>query len=164
MVLCGETRNHLQTYKNKHFCIGCGPEPTLKSSREVVQESPQRKPSRKTHLCSNAFLRKNNAFGLQTTFFDGFNVFMSFLAEKWYRTNTNLPQKQISNPKRAKLDQNSDFGHVRTCQGQSRRTSPCQQSGLPSFFVQTLHPSNFYQQIYHVYKILCFIKQIYHSL
>ena len=27
--------------------------------------------------------------------------------------------------KRAKFDENSDFGHVRTCQGQSRRTSSC---------------------------------------
>ena len=34
------------------------------------------------HTCLNALLRKNDVCGLQTTFFDGFNVLMSFLAEK----------------------------------------------------------------------------------
>ena len=33
-------------------------------------------------LLSNAFLRENCIFAPQTTFFDGFNVLMSFLAEK----------------------------------------------------------------------------------
>ena len=32
-------------------------------------------------------------FGLQTAFFDGFNVLMSFLAQKWYRTVMKSPQK-----------------------------------------------------------------------
>ena len=37
--------------------------------------------------------KKNVVFGLQTTPFDSFNVLLSFLAEKWYRTNMKLPQK-----------------------------------------------------------------------
>ena len=36
---------------------------------------------------------KNVMFGLQTAFFNGFNVLLSFLAEKSYRTNMKLPQK-----------------------------------------------------------------------
>ena len=41
----------------------------------------------------NAFLRRNVGFDLQTTCFDSFNVLLSFLAEKWYRTNMKLPQQ-----------------------------------------------------------------------
>ena len=55
----------------------------------------------------------------------------------------NYLEKSVLDPKRAKLDQNSDFGHVRTRQGQSRRTGPCQQSRL-LFSSQKLHPSLFH--------------------
>ena len=49
---------------------------------EPLQGSPPGKSSKKTYPFLNAFLRKNVVFGLQTAFFDGFNVLMSFLAEK----------------------------------------------------------------------------------
>ena len=42
----------------------------------------------------------------------------------------NYVKKSVLDPNRAKFDENSEFGYVRTCQGQSRRTSPCQQSRL----------------------------------
>ena len=38
-----------------------------------------------------------------------------------------ITSKSGLDPKCAKFDQKSEFGHVRTCQGQSKRTSPCQQ-------------------------------------
>ena len=42
---------------------------------------------------SNAFLSKIFVFNLHIMFFNGFNVLLSFLAEKWYRTIMKLPQK-----------------------------------------------------------------------
>ena len=57
-------------------------------SRETLQGPPG-----KTHSFSNSFLRKKVLFGLQTTFFDVFNVLLSFLAEKWYRTIMKSHQK-----------------------------------------------------------------------
>ena len=41
---------------------------------------------------------KNVVFGLQTTFLDGFNVLLSFLTQKWYRTNMKLPQQASFGP------------------------------------------------------------------
>ena len=46
----------------------------------------------------NEFLRKHVIFGLQTSFFDGFNVLMSFLTQKWYRTVMKSPKKASFGP------------------------------------------------------------------
>ena len=46
------------------------------------RRTPGRETLRENIFLANAFLRKNIFFDLQTTFFDGFNVLMSFLAEK----------------------------------------------------------------------------------
>ena len=62
----------------------------------------------------NVFLRNNDVFGLQTVFFYSFNVLLSFLAEKWYRTNIKLPQKISFGSETCEIDHNFDFGHVRT--------------------------------------------------
>ena len=64
---------------------------------------------RKTHVFKYIFM-KNFFFGLQTTVVDGFNVLLSFLAEKWYRTIMKLPQKASFRPKHAKFDKKSPFG------------------------------------------------------
>ena len=55
------------------------------------------KSSGKTN-CLNDFLLKIVVFDLQTAFLDGFTVLLSFLAEKWYRTNMKLPQKASFGP------------------------------------------------------------------
>ena len=57
------------------------------------RRTPGRETSQENTSFLNAFLRKNYIFGLQTMFFDGFNVLMSFLAQKWYRTVMKSPQK-----------------------------------------------------------------------
>ena len=46
----------------------------------------------------NTFLFKIFVFGLQTAFFYGFSVLLSFLAEKSYRTNMKSPQKASLEP------------------------------------------------------------------
>ena len=46
------------------------------------RRTPGRETSQENISFLNAFLRKNVILGLQTTFFDGFNVLMSFLAQK----------------------------------------------------------------------------------
>ena len=63
------------------------------------------------------FLRKNVLFGLQTTFFDGFSVLMSFLAENDAERFRNYFKKLVLDPKNAKFDQNPSFGHVRAVGG-----------------------------------------------
>ena len=45
------------------------------------------------HKFLNSLFTKKIVFGIQTPFFDGFNVLLSFLAEKWYRTNMKSPSK-----------------------------------------------------------------------
>ena len=42
-------------------------------------------------------------------------------------------KKSFLDPKCGKFYKKSEFGHVRTCQGQSRRTSPCQLGGFLLF-------------------------------
>ena len=46
------------------------------------RRTPGRETLRENIHFLNVFLLKNFIFGLQTMFFDGFNVLMSFLAEK----------------------------------------------------------------------------------
>ena len=45
------------------------------------------------HTFLDCVFTKNVAFGLQTTFFNSFNVLFSFLAEKLHRTIMKSPQK-----------------------------------------------------------------------
>ena len=72
---------------------------------------------RNTYLFVNAFLLKNVIFSLQTTFFDGFNMLMSFLAENDTERSRNYFKKSILNPKHTKFNQNPSFGHVRAVGG-----------------------------------------------
>ena len=62
-------------------------------SREIKQGSPSRETLQENTLSLKYMFTKNVVFGLQPVFFEGFNVLLSFLVEKWYRTNMNLPQK-----------------------------------------------------------------------
>ena len=50
------------------------------------------------------FLRINVVFYLQTMFFHSFNVLLSFLAEKEYRTNIKLPQKASFGPETCEIE------------------------------------------------------------
>ena len=61
------------------------------------------------------FFRKNFMFGLQTTFFDSFNVLVSFLAENDAERSRNYFNKSTLNPKHTKFDQNP--GDVRAVGG-----------------------------------------------
>ena len=73
--------------------------------------------------------------------------FLSFSTQNHAESSRNFVKNSFLNPKPTKFDQNSDFGLCRACQGQSRRTSPCQQNRFLLCFFQKLHPSIFYQQI-----------------
>ena len=57
-------------------------------------------------------------------FFDGFSKFFSSSTQNHAESFRNYLKKLICDPKRATFDPKSEFGHVRTCQGQSRRKSP----------------------------------------
>ena len=71
--------------------------------------SPARETSQENKPFLNVFLRRNVSFGLQTTFFDGFNVLMSFLAENDAERSRSFFKKQFLNPKHVKLFQLSYF-------------------------------------------------------
>ena len=55
---------------------------------------------------------ENVVLGLPTMFFDGFNMFLSILSEKWYRTNMNYLNKPALDPKHAKFTQKLGFWHL----------------------------------------------------
>ena len=67
-------------------------------------------------------------------------MFFEFLGANPCRTIMKLHQNLVLDPKRARLDQNSDFGHVWTYFCQSRRTSPCQQSRFLFLFFSEITP------------------------
>ena len=46
---------------------------------------------------------KKVVLGLQTAFFDSFNVLLSFLFEKCYRTNMQVPQKSSFGPETCEI-------------------------------------------------------------
>ena len=73
------------------------------------RRTPGRETLRENIPFSNTFLRKNVIFGIQTAFFDGFNVLMSFLAENDTKRSRNVFKNPTLNPKHAKLNQNSYF-------------------------------------------------------
>ena len=116
------------------------------------------------------------------------NMFFSFSKQNHAESSRNCINKKNLKPKHAKLHQKSWFGHVRTCQDLSRRTSIyCKPAGIFSF-IQILHLSIFYyqvyhfikscvlssksiisikpcvsiKQIYHFCKVICFTEEIYH--
>ena len=68
------------------------------------RRTPGRETLRENIPFLNAFLRKNVIFVLQTTFFDGFNVLMSFLAENDAERFRNYLKQLVWDPKCAKLD------------------------------------------------------------
>ena len=69
--------------------------------------------------------------------------FFYFSKQSHAETSRNVVKNSVLDPKHAKLNRNFDFGHVRTCQGQSRRTSPCQQSWLFFFVFLEIAPFRF---------------------
>ena len=61
--------------------------------------------------------------------------FLSFSGENDAESLCHFVKIPFLDPKRAKLDQNSDFRHVRTCQDLSRRTSTyCKPAEMLLFF------------------------------
>ena len=114
-----EVRQGIAIKKFKH--------PPLKQTQTFQKESKQNtllwvaavpggKPPRKTYLSLNAFLERNVIFGLQTAFFDGSNVLMGLLAENDAESLCHFVKIPFLDLKRAKLDQKSEIGHVRTDQ------------------------------------------------
>ena len=82
-------------------------------------------------------------FVLILSFLVSKQCFLSFSTQNHAERSRNYLENSVLDPNRAKLHQNSDFGHVRTCQGQSRRTSPCQQSMFLFFFSPEITPFHF---------------------
>ena len=77
------------------------------------------------------------------------HVFFSFSTQNHTESSITFVKKSVFNPQRAKFDQNSDFGHVRTCQDLSKRTSTyCKPADI--LFFSEWHLSIFYQQIYYL--------------
>ena len=67
------------------------------------RRTPGRETLRKSIPIFKCSFMKNNIFGLQTLFFDGFNVLMSFLAQKWCRTVMKSSQKASFGTKTCKI-------------------------------------------------------------
>ena len=114
--------------------------------------------------------------------------FLSFSNKNDAESCINFVKIPFLDPKRAKLDQKSEIGHVRTCQDLSKRTSTyCKPAEILLFF-QVLHLSifirkfiifiqssvllskyisfynfiGFTKEISHLYKIIDFTKRFYH--
>ena len=89
---------------------------------------------------------------------------MSFSSKNDAESSRNFIKNLVLDPKHAKLNQNSDFGHVRTCQDLSRRTStyfkPADILLFLSFYNFPFLVTNF--MIF--YKFICCTKQIHHFL
>ena len=58
-----------------------GPARALEESVGPARALEEREKSGKAHSFFNTFLQKDYALGLQTAFFEGFNVLLSFLVE-----------------------------------------------------------------------------------
>ena len=79
--------------------------------------------------------------------------FFSFSNKNHAESSIDFVKIPFLDPKRAKLDQNSDFGHVRTCPGGQVLTAN-QRRYL--FFLQILHLSFFSNKFKIFDKIMCF--------
>ena len=105
----------------------------------------------------------------------GRNLFFSFSRQSHAESSRSFVKNSAFDPKRAKLNQKSEIGHVRTCQDLSRRTSTyCKPAEILLFF-QKLHLFHFLlinlylfmkscvllSKFMFFYKIICFTKQIY---
>ena len=104
-------------------------------------------------------------FGQILRFLVKITCFLSFSSKNHAESFINFVKNQILNPKRAKLDQKSEIGHVRTCQDLSRRTSTyCKPAEILLFF-QNLHLSFFINK-FNIFSIesCVFIKQLYQFL
>ena len=90
--------------------------------------------------------------------------FLSFSTQSHAESSRNFFKNLVLDPKHAKLDQNSDFGHVRTCQDLSRRTSTyCKPAEI--LFFSEITPFHFLiTNLSCFLKIICFTKRIYHVL
>ena len=113
---------------------------------------------RKPKICWYVFC----IFGKILRFLVKIICFLSFSNKNHAESFRNFVKNLILNPKHTKLDQKSWFGHVRTCQDLSRRTSTyCKPAEILQSF-QKLHLSFFLTKFIMFYKIMCFTKQIYH--
>ena len=104
-------------------------------------------------------------FSIKYNVFDQQPCFLSSSTQNHAEPFRNYLKKSALDPNRSKLNQNSDFGHVQTCQSQSRRTSPCQQSGLFLFvFFRNYTFPILISKFIIIDKVISFIKQIYDLL
>ena len=86
-------------------------------------------------------------------------MFLSFSRENHAESFINFVKIQFVDPKRAKLNPNSDFGHVRTCPGGQVLTANQRKY---FYFLRCYTFPFFTSKFYHFYKIICFTKRIYH--
>ena len=90
---------------------------------------------------------------------------MSFSGKNDAESLCHFVKIQFLDLKRAKLDQKSEIGHVRTCQDlfyYVNLSSFTESSVLLSKFIIFYKIISFTKQIYHFYKIIGFTKRIYH--
>ena len=87
-----------------------GPARALEEREGPARALEQREKFRKNAsiLFKHILYEKSIVFGLQTTCFDSFNEFFSFLIENDAERCRNYLNKSVLDPKRAKLDQKSD--------------------------------------------------------
>ena len=74
------------------------------------------------------------------------NVIFELLRQNDAESSRNFIKNSVLDPKRAKFNQKSLFGHVQPCQDQSRRTSPCWRGRC---FVSRNYTFRFYTRIYY---------------
>ena len=84
---------------------------------------------------------QNTIFGQILRFWVKITWFLSFSSKNHAESSRNLIKNSVLDPKWAKFNRKSWFGHVRTCQDLSRRTSTyCKPAEILLFF-QILHLS-----------------------
>ena len=85
--------------------------------------------------------------------------FLSFSNKKHAESFRNFVKNLVLDPKRPKLDQKSEIGHVRTCQDLPRRTSTyCKPAEILLSFTKS---SVLLSKFIIFGNIICFIKEIY---
>ena len=103
------------------------------------------------------FLRYELDFSSSGWFFISKPCFLSFSTQNHAESSRNFVTNSFLNPKRVKFDQKSWFGHVWTCPGGQVLTA-----NQRKYLFQKLHIYIFTSKFIILYKIMCFIKHIYH--
>ena len=75
-------RNCTKSLEYEPIWAHIGPARALEESVGPARALEEREKFRKTHTFFFSFLRNEFVLGIQTTFFDSFNVLLSFLAKK----------------------------------------------------------------------------------